>query len=211
MDNISALFSELIKHVHLFIDQPDYLFLLLFFASLANTFFPPVPVEAATLAAGYMASIGHGSLLVVIISTTSGMFLGGMALYHLARVYGSSFLEKPPFNRLINRQSYDKASLWFQKYGVWALFLGKLVPGMNFCALVCSGILKLETKKAVFGILASNLFFFCAIALSGMLAGDRVRQIIERMRGFWSILSVLAVILTFAAVYLYLKRRQKTS
>jgi membrane protein DedA with SNARE-associated domain len=180
MPELSELFHQLIRNVNLFIDQPVYLFLLLFAASLLNTFFPPVPVEAATFAAAYLASNGHGSVPVIFLSTLSGMFLGGFALYYLSAIYGCAIIEKKPFNKLINRKSYEKGEAWFQKYGVWILFLGKIVPGMTFVAVICCGVLRLSSKKAALGIFFSNLLYFGAIVAGGLFAGDPLRSLVSR-------------------------------
>lgn len=211
MLELSELFHQFLRHVHIFIDQPAYLFLLLFTASVLNTFFPPVPIEAAALAAGYLASTGHGSLFVIIASTTIGMFVGGMSLFYLARIYGGAVIERPPLNKLIDRRSYDKGVAWFQKYGVWTLFLGKLVPGMCFCSIVCSGILKLGTKRAVFGIFASNLLFFGAIAVTGMFAGDEARHFIAWIRYLGSYIYLIAAVIVLAVLFFYLRKRSKNS
>lgn len=181
MPELSEIFHQLIRNVHLFIDQPGWLFLLLFAAALLNTFFPPVPVEAAVFAAAYLASNGHGSAPVILASSISGMFLGGAALFYLSRIYGSAIIEKPLFKKLISRRSYEKGVSWFERYGVWILFLGKLVPGMTFAAVVCCGVLKLGRRKALLGIFFSNLIYFGAIVAGGLFAGDRLRDLFSRL------------------------------
>lgn len=211
MVELSELFHQFLSHVHLFIDQPAYLFLLLFAASVLNTYFPPVPVEGATLAAGYLASTGHGSLFIIIASTTLGMSVGGLSLFYLARAYGNTVIERPPLNKLIDRKSYEKGVVWFQKYGVWALFLGKLIPGMCFCSIVCSGILKLGRRKAIFGIFSSNLLFFGGIALTGMYAGREARHFVATIRYFGSYAYLAAAAIVLTALFFYLRKHSKKS
>lgn len=211
MQQISELFHLLLRNVYLFIDQPVNLFALLFTAAVANSFVPAVPLEAAALAAALLASKGHGSVPVIILSTSAGMTVGGLLLFFLARVYGPALLAKPPFNKLISPESYRKSSAWFAKYGVWTLFFGKLLPlpGMSFCTIVCCGALRLEIKKAAAGIFASNLIFFSAVTAVGLFAGEQSARILSYARSVWPALSVAVIILALLGAYFYLKTGPK--
>jgi membrane protein DedA with SNARE-associated domain len=156
-----------LQQIYTIVDNPAVLFAVMFAAALGNTFFPPIPIEMGTLFAGYLASSGHGSLPVIITSTVFGMTIGSIILYALAWHYGVGLMQKHPFNLLVRGDIYEKSSRWFEKYGVWSLFLAKLVPGISICAVACSGIMRLSKGKAVLGILFSNVFAFSMLAFVG--------------------------------------------
>ncbi|MHB9154172.1 MAG: DedA family protein [Endomicrobiales bacterium] len=175
--DLTSFQQHFIEHIYLVADAPASLFAVMGLAALGNTFFPPIPIEAVTILAGYLASTGHGSLAVIIAATTLGMFLGSMALFFLVRYWGSGLLLKPPFNRLVDRQSVERASAWFQKYGIAAFFFAKFVPGMNFCAVFAGGILRMGKGRAVLGIFLSNLACFTGLAYLGFLSGEKWREV----------------------------------
>jgi membrane protein DedA with SNARE-associated domain len=175
--------NQIMHQVSLLVDNPLALFLIMFGLSVANLFFPPIPLESAALFAGYLSGTGHGSLVVIIGSTVSGMFTGSLILFFLAKRYGESLFYKTPIKKFITEKSYQRAGEWFKKYGWWAIFIGKVIPGMSFYTVVFSGILRWESKRALTAFFASNLFFFMALTLAGRILGSNWGKVLVWMRG----------------------------
>ena len=168
---VPLIFNTILTQVAALIDNPIALFSLLFIFAAVNLFFPPIPLETATLCAGYLSASGHGSLVIIIAATAGGMFCGSFILYQVTKSYGMGLLEKTPLQKVISRKLSQKAFQWFKKYGLYTIYLGKLVPGMSLYTVICCGILKLETKKALPAIFLSNLLFFMTLAQAGRLLG----------------------------------------
>lgn len=198
-----------LQQVYSIANDPVSLFWLLFFSSLGNTIFPPIPIEFGTVFAGYLASKGHGTLPVIITGTASGMILGSMLLYAAARVYGPPFLNSASFRRVLRREQYDRAAQWFRKYGVWTFFAAKFAPGMNLCAVLCAGILGLDAGRAAAGIIGSNLVVFAGLAFLGKSVGENW-QAAYRLVGGIGFLSFVLLLGGVLAVT-FLKRPKKQS
>lgn len=198
-----------LHYVYAVIDNTFLTGVALFVAGIGNIFFPPIPVEMAAAAAGYLVSIGHGSIPVIIFAPTAGMFLGSALLYTLAKIRGPEILGSRIFSRFVNKEVFDHAVTWFGRYGIWALFIGKLVPGMNFCAVLASGILRMPTAKAYLGFALSNLAAFAALAYAGKLAGDHWKEAYEIL-GATGLALGLAVIIP-VVVYYALRRKKLTT
>lgn len=200
-----------LSQVYCIANDPVSLFWLLFFSSLGNNIFPPIPIEFGTVFAGYLASKGHGTLPVIIAGTASGMILGSLLLYAAARVYGPPLLNSASFQKVLRREQYDRAAQWFHKYGVWTFFVAKFAPGMNLCAVLCAGILKLDAGRAGAGIIASNLLVFAGLAFLGKSVGENWQAAYRIVGGigFLFFAVILGTVLTVA----FLKRpknNQKT-
>jgi membrane protein DedA with SNARE-associated domain len=168
---VPLIFNNILTQVAALIDNPIALFSLLFIFGAANLFFPPIPLETATLFAGYLSANGYGSLIIIITATAGGMFSGSFLLYQISKTYGLNLIEKTPLRKVISPNLYQKAFRWFKKYGLYTMYLGKLVPGMSLYTVICCGILKMETKKALPAIFLSNLLFFTALAIAGRMLG----------------------------------------
>jgi membrane protein DedA with SNARE-associated domain len=110
-------------------------------------------------------------LIIIITATAGGMFSGSFILYQITKTYGISLIEKTPLRKVISQNLYRKAFRWFKKYGLYTMYLGKLVPGMSLYTVICCGVLKMETKKALLAIFLSNLLFFMVLAIAGRLLG----------------------------------------
>lgn len=171
------LLTAILHQLEFWLADPWLLFSAMFVLAVANIFFPPLPLETVTLFAGYLSGTGRGSLAVIIAATSSGMFAGSMILYALARKYGKDAISKPPLKRVITRKSYEMAIRWFEKYGLAAIFLGKLIPGMNLCMVICCGVMGWPVSRVapVFG--ASNLCCFGLLALLGRIFGRNWKRI----------------------------------
>jgi membrane protein DedA with SNARE-associated domain len=68
----------------------------------------------------------------------------------------------------------DRAAGWLSKYGIWALFIGKLIPGMSLYTVVCFGMFNPNSKTAKVMFLLSNLVFFSVLAAVGKLLGNNL-------------------------------------
>lgn len=168
---VLLIFNTILTQVTAIIDNPFALFSLFFVFATVNLFFPPIPLETATLFAGYLSANGYGSLIIIIAATVGGMFSGSFLLYQITKTYGMSLIERTPLQKVISQKLSQKAFRWFKKYGLYTMYLGKLVPGMSLYTVICCGVLKLETKKALLTIFMSNLLFFMALAIAGRMLG----------------------------------------
>lgn len=161
--------------------------------------------------AGYLAGTGYGSLFVIIGSTVSGMFAGNIILYSLAKHYGEKLIFKTPLRKIITKKSYRRVKVWFKKYGWWAIFIGKAIPGMSFYAVVTSGLLRWDFKRAMFAFFASNLIFFTALTLAGRTLGSKWDRILKRLQGLNKLTLIVFGILLVGGLICYLVwRKNKT-
>lgn len=203
--------TSLLHQLEPLIEDPSLLFGAMFILAVANIFFPPLPLETVTLFAGYLSGTGMASLMAIIAATTSGMFTGSMILYTLARKYGNDVILQTPLRKVITGKSYDKAALWFKKYGLAAIFLGKLVPGMSLYTVISCGVLGWPVSRAAPAFGASNLCFFGLLALLGRFFGRNWNRIMEALRHInrATLLLVSAVVLTAAGIKIHSRRRKR--
>lgn len=97
-----------------------------------ETVFPPIPSEVILPLAGFIASQGSMNIVLVIITSTLGAYLGGTVLYLLGAALGIErsirLLSKLP---LVDKGDFEKAAAWFIRHGKSAVFIGRLIPGVR--------------------------------------------------------------------------------
>ena len=152
---------------------------IIFVLALANAFLPPVPLESATLLSGFLAGSKRGSLAGIAGAATLGMSIGGTILYLLGGRHGKAILAKTPLLGISDPYSFNRAVAWFDRFGLWALILGRILPGLSLAATIACGFLRYKPGKALPAIVGSNLVFFAALALLGRFLGDRWAQAAE--------------------------------
>jgi len=183
--------EDFLAYVFNFADNPYALFGVLFAGALLNTFFPPVPIEIGTVFAGYLVSQGHGSFWITVFAATLGMFTGSIILYHIARKYGTAIIRKPFFARLLNEKVLKRTELWLEKYGALSILITKFLPGMYFCAVVASGILRGLGRTRPAAVANFVGYYLLALPL-GWLMGLRHGQSLAGL--WWGLATGLAVV-----------------
>ena len=115
----------------------------------AENIFPPIPSEIIMPLAGFMIADGKFTFSGVIIAGTVGSVLGSLPLYYAGRGFGEEHL-KELANRhgrwlTVSALDIERAKKWFDKYGGWALLLGRLIPGIRSLISIPAGLSRMNT------------------------------------------------------------------
>jgi len=119
----------------------------LVFLMFIENIFPPVPSEIVVPLAGFLVSQEKLTMVGVIIATTFGSMLGAILFYYLGYKLGAENLknwcDKHGKWVAIRRDDVDKAERWIDRYGLWGIFLLRLVPGLRSLISLPAGIVKM--------------------------------------------------------------------
>jgi membrane protein DedA with SNARE-associated domain len=205
---MESLIDTLLAWVGSLANHPVALFAALCALGFANVFVPPVPIEALTMAGGVFAGAGQGSPLLIWLATSLGMSVGSTVLYLLASSRGHKLLEHAFIARQFPPGGLEKLHAWFERFGVWAIFLGKAVPGFSFATVLFAGLAKLGKRKALPAIFVANFLFFGLLVSAGRLLGrDWQRLVRLEFHAEW--LAVLLPLLGLLAWWWFLARRKQ--
>ena len=190
-------------------DNPLSLFTVLFLLAVINLYFPPVPLETLTLFAGFLSGTGYGSIIIIITATAAGMSCGSILLYYYVRARGLAFLQRTPFRKFTAGPSYHQAVAWFRRYGIYTVFLGKLVPGMSLATVICCGVFDWKFRTAVGAICGSNLLFFGVLAISGRFLGVSWGHALPWLSKISAGAMVVFIIWLIVRTVIFLRRRHR--
>lgn len=88
----------------------------------------PLPSEALMTFAGGGVASGQFSFWPVVLAGAVGNVIGSVGNYYLGRYGGRPLLEKYGKYILIHRKDLETADRWFAKYGLWAVFVTRILP-----------------------------------------------------------------------------------
>ena len=88
----------------------------------------PIPSEATMLFAGFNVHNGEYSLLAVTLVGSVGNLVGSWIAYAVGYYGRLELLEKHGKWLHIKPSSLKRADHWFEKYGDWAVFFGRMLP-----------------------------------------------------------------------------------
>lgn len=127
--------------------------------TLLETVFPPIPSEVILPLAGYLTQQGSMNLVLVVVTSTLGAYLGALILYWLGALVGMdrsiTWLSKLP---LVDRSDFERAASWFTRHGKAAVFFGRLIPGVR-------SLISLPAGAARMPLLTFSLFTLAGSAL----------------------------------------------
>jgi membrane protein DedA with SNARE-associated domain len=111
---------------------------------LAENVFPPLPSELIMPLAGYEAANGRVSLLLVIIAGSLGSLAGATFWYVLAARLGPERVRRLAARHgrwlTMSPADVDRARDWFERRGVVAVLIGRLIPTVRSLISVPAGI-----------------------------------------------------------------------
>ena len=111
-------------------EQYGYLGVLLLIA--IENVFPPIPSEVILTFGGFMTTYSSMSVFGVVMAATGGSLAGAILLYSIGRLVDAARLQQwvERWGRYLRLKPSDirRAEAWFQRYGYWAVFLGRMVP-----------------------------------------------------------------------------------
>ncbi|MGB2569782.1 DedA family protein [Micromonospora citrea] len=101
---------------------------------------PPIPSEIVLAMAGYLASAGRFNLVLIVLAATTGSLAGALVLYWVGAALGEDrlkhWLDRLP---LVDLDDLEKADRWFERYGRWAVLIGRVVPVVRSLVSVPAG------------------------------------------------------------------------
>ena len=99
----------------------------------------PFAEEIALATAGYQYYSGAVLLVPVLCVSGAGVFLGDFLAFWLGWRWGSAWPQRA-FGLLENRQWLERANAFLARYGAYALFWGRFLPGVRLPVHMLVGI-----------------------------------------------------------------------
>jgi membrane protein DedA with SNARE-associated domain len=111
----------------------------------------PLPSEIVLLLSGFNVSIGKFSFFSVWLATTTGSLVGAYFLYSIGYA-----VSREGINRLVSRfgkyvgikqRDVDTAFTWFDKYGTFVIFFGRVIPLIRSLVSIPAGMAKMSLVR----------------------------------------------------------------
>ncbi|CAN5866305.1 DedA family protein [soil metagenome] len=192
----------------------SYGYLGIFLAAFAETIFPPIPSEIVFPLAGFVAFKSEFNYLETFLLATSGALgatVGAIVIYFLSYKLGRMIVIKIGKYLFINERKIELAERWFEKYGIYAVFFGRMIPAVRELISVPAGIARMPIVKFItftfFGSLVWSLF----LVYAGYFLGNSWETLSEKYSEFSPILTIAAVscmLLGGIIGYIIIKRRK---
>jgi len=165
----------------------------------------PFPSEVIMPSAGVLAATGHMNLAEAILAGAAGNLIGSLAAYALAARFGEPLLLGPGRWIGIRAHHLEIADGWFQRWGLWAVFFGRVLPVVRTYISFPAGLARINLLWFSVLTFVGALPWCAALALVGYALGknyDRVSGPIQYAA------IVIAVLVAIVVVVWYLRGRK---
>lgn len=173
------------------------------FLMFAENVFPPIPSELIMPLAGFAAAQGHLSFPGVVAAGTLGALAGAALWYWVGRRAPPQKLEAWVGRHgrwlTIDVDDLERSRRFFRRSGGWAVFVGRLVPGVRTFISVPAGLVRMPAGPFLAWSAAGTALWTLFLAGLGYLLESRY-HLVER----W--LDPVTQILLAAAVLFYVVR-----
>jgi membrane protein DedA with SNARE-associated domain len=168
----------------------------------------PFPSEVTMPVAGLLAASGHLNLVAVIVTGAFANLVGSLVAYWLAYRFGEPLLLGPGRYAGIRRHHLEIADAWFERWGLWAVFFGRMLPVIRTYISFPAGLARVDLPRFSVLTFVGALPWCAALALAGYILGrnyERISGPIEK------IAIVIAVLVAVGVVVWYVRGRREAS
>lgn len=186
-------------------------YLGVFLLILVENIFPPIPSEVILTLGGFMTTTTLMTKFGIIVASTAGSVIGAAILYWIGTLLDVERLEKivqkyGKFLRLTIKDIH-KADAWFDKYGVWAVFFGRLVPLVRSLISIPAGMSNMKFSLFLLFTTLGTLIWNTVLVSVGAAVGENWDEIVGYMDIYSNIVYAILAIVGIAFLVWYFKKR----
>jgi membrane protein DedA with SNARE-associated domain len=182
-----------------------------FLAMMIEGIFTPIPSELIMPFAGYVAYTGELMFFLVILIGSIGAMVGSFIAYMLALKLGRPLIDRYGLLFGLDQEKMGAAERWFERWGVWGIFIGHSLPGIRSIISFPAGLAKMDrTKFAGFTFLGA-LVWNTVLVTAGYTLGDEWIRFWESTDGLdYIVLGAAGAVLVAYLLYRRWKKSKLT-
>lgn len=188
----------------------DYGYIGIFLLIMLENVFPPIPSEVILTVGGFMTTTTDLTIPGVILASTAGSVVGAVILYGVGLLVDVERLEKivEKYGRWLRVKKSDvhRADAWFDKYGVWTIFFGRLIPLVRSLISIPAGMSNMKLWLFLTFTTLGTLLWNTVLVFVGEAVGDNREAILEQLDIYSNVVYALIVLIGIAAVWYYFKK-----
>lgn len=143
----------------------------------------PVPSEAIMLFGGFLAGQGKVTFIGVVTAGVLGNLVGSWIAYWVGLKKGRDWALRWHWLH-ITPERLDMADRWFEKYGSWAVLIGRVLPIVRTFISLPAGIARMPFWRFSILTLIGCIPWVTLLAWLGLLVGDNWEAVQQKLHYF---------------------------
>src|SRR6266853_5522794 len=156
----------------------------------------PISSEIVVPLGGALASQGKLNLVLVVLVCSIANLAGSMIAFWLTRRYGERVVLSRAGRWMgLSRGHLRLANRFFERFGLWAVFIGRLLPIVRTYISFPAGGSKIGYVRFVVATLAGAIPWNFALAYAGYKLGQQYQTVAKDISPFMIPIAIVVVIL----------------
>jgi membrane protein DedA with SNARE-associated domain len=156
----------------------------------------PISSEIVVPLGGALAAQGKLNLVLVIAVSSVANLAGSLIAFYLTRRYGEQVVLSRFGRRLgLSRGHLRLANRFFDRFGLWAVFLGRLLPLVRTYISFPAGLSRIGYVRFTIATLAGAIPWNFALAYAGFKLGQHWEEVATALGPFLIPIGIVVVIL----------------
>lgn len=165
----------------------------------------PISSEIVVPLGGALASQGRLNFIAVVAASSIGNLAGSLVAYWLTRRYGERFILGPGKRIGLSRGHLRLANRFFNRFGLWAVFIGRLLPIIRTYISFPAGLSRIRTGMFCVATILGAIPWNLGLAYAGYKLGQHY-ELVGRYLAPVSIPAAIVVVALLAAGYWFGKK-----
>lgn len=188
----------------------DYGYFGIFLLIMLENVFPPIPSEVILTVGGFMTTTTTMTIPGVILASTAGSLSGAVVLYGIGLLLDVERLEKivDKYGHIlrVKRADIHRADAWFDRFGIWTVFFGRLIPLVRSLISIPAGMSNMKFWLFLTFTTLGTLLWNTVLVYVGEAVGDNREAILEQLDIYSNIVYALIVLVGLLAIWYYMKK-----
>jgi membrane protein DedA with SNARE-associated domain len=161
----------------------------------------PISSEIVVPLGGALASQGKLNLVLVVLVSSVGNLAGSLIAFYLTRRYGERVVLSRAGRRLgLSRGHLRLSNRFFERFGLWAVFVGRLLPIVRTYISFPAGLSKIGYPRFILATMAGAIPWNFALAYAGYKLGQHYETVAATL-GPFAIPIAIAVVILLAVLW----------
>ena len=188
-----------------------------------ETIVAPIPSEVILPMAGWKVSQSAAepsvlepltnlpwNLPLAVALATLGSVVGALVGYYIGAWGGRPLLDRYGRYAGIGAEDLDRADRWFERWGSWAVFFGRMVPLVRTFVSYPAGISRMPMGRFLLFSTLGSLPWNAALIYAGFVVGENYLKIEAALKPFeYAIYAVVLVVLALLVVRWWSAKRRR--
>jgi membrane protein DedA with SNARE-associated domain len=158
----------------------------------------PLPSEVIMPFSGALVAEGKFDFWLVVLAGAVGNGIGSVINYYLGAKGGRPFVDKHGHKIFMHPKDVERADRWFQRYGLWAVFLTRMLPVVRTFISFPAGMARVPMLPFIGLTFAGSFLWSALLTYVGVVLGRNYETVIKPV--FHSLDAVIGLLLVVALI-----------